>query len=227
MKAIAAVVLGLAILVGFVAYSGLKPAPAPSAPIEAVALQEDTTDVAPSATARRFEIEPGQSQARFVIDEVLRGEPKTVVGATDQVAGELALDPTDPDAAQVGPILINARTFATDSTQRDRAIQNFILQTAEHEYIVFKPTQLLGVPDRAALGQPFNVKIAGELTIRGVARPVTFDATITPESPERLEGSASTTVRYADWGIGIPQVPAVTGVAEQVQLQLDFVARAA
>jgi polyisoprenoid-binding protein YceI len=85
----------------------------------------------------------------------------------------------------------------------------------------------VGLPDRAAVGQPFSFQIVGDLTIRGVARPATFEATVTPESAERLRGSAVTTIRYADWGISIPQVPAVTGVSEQVQLQLDFVAEPA
>jgi hypothetical protein len=35
-----------------------------------------------------------------------------------------------------------------------------------------------------------------------------------------------TTIAYADWGLGIPQVPFVAGVSEQVRLELDFVATA-
>ena len=223
MKFFALSLAGLVGLAGIVSYSFLKPTAPASAPVQAVAVEQ----AGAAAAGRTFAIDPTESQARFVIDEVLRGAPKTVVGATDQVAGQLVVDPTDPDQAQVGTILINARTFATDSTQRDRAIQNVILQTAEHEYITFAPRELVGLPDRAEVGQPFTLQILGDLTIRGVARPATFEATVTPESTERLRGSAVTTIRYADWGIGIPQVPAVTGVAEQVQLQLDFVAESA
>jgi len=221
-----AIVVVLA-LVGSVAYAFFRPPAAPSAPIESVAGATAPNAAPDTSSARVFEIKPEQSQARFVIDEILRGSPNTVVGSTNQVAGQIAVDPTDLDPAQVGPIMINARTFATDSTQRDRLIQNQILQTADHEYIQFQPKQVLGLPTGPAIGQSIPVQIVGDLTIRGVTREVTFDATVTPESTDQIKGSAATTIRYADWGISIPQVPAVAGVSDQVQLQLDFVATSA
>lgn len=220
--------LGIALVVivaviGAGVYAAFKPAPQASAPIESVAV-DAPAPAADNAATRRFEIQPDQSQARFVIDEVLQGSPKTVVGATNQVAGQIAFDPTDLDTAQVGTILINARTLTTDSEQRNRMLQNRILETGDHEYISFEPKQLVGLPDGAADGQTVPIKIVGDLTIKGITREVTFDATVTPASANRLQGSAATTIRYADWGISIPQVPAVAGVADQAQLQLDFVA---
>jgi polyisoprenoid-binding protein YceI len=225
LKAISLALLGLLGLVGVVAYSYLKPAPSASEPIEARALEQPTAAV--DSDARVYEILQEESEARFVIDEVLRGSPKTVVGSTDQVAGQIAVDPTDLDPAEVGTILINARTFATDSEQRNRAIQNQILRTDQHEYITFAPKTLLSLPDDASVGQAVPLQVVGDLTIAGVTREVTFDATITPESEDRLAGSASTTIRYADFGLAIPQVPAVTGVSENVRLELEFVAMAA
>ena len=66
--------------------------------------------------------------------------------------------------------------------------------------------------------------MVGDLTIRGTARETTFDVVVTPTAENRLEGTASSTIRYADWGVSLPQVPSVAGVAEQVALHLDFVA---
>ena len=42
-----------------------------------------------------FVIDPGQSIARFELDEVLRGEDTHVVGTTDQVAGQVQVDLSD------------------------------------------------------------------------------------------------------------------------------------
>jgi polyisoprenoid-binding protein YceI len=64
------------------------------------------------------------------------------------------------------------------------------------------------------------------LTIRDVTRDVTFDVTVTPTAETRLEGTATTTIRYADYGITIPQVRQVASVAEEVRLEIDFVAAA-
>jgi polyisoprenoid-binding protein YceI len=210
-----------------VGYDYVKPAAAVSEPLQALAIDSPTTTAADAATTQRYEIAAGTSQARFVIDEVLSGAPFTVVGSTDQVAGQIALDPTDTESAQIGTMLINARTLATDSTQRDRAIQNRVLNTEEHEYVSFTPTELMGLPSSLNQGETYAFQIVGDLTIRGVAQPVTFDATLTPASSERLEGSAITTIRYADWGISIPQVPMVASVSDDMQLYLDFVATAA
>ncbi len=221
--------IALAVIVALIvvgAYAVFKPGPQASAPIASVAVDAPVA-TADTTTTRRFEIQPGESQARFVIDEVLQGAPKTVVGSTNQVAGQIALDPTDLDTAQVGTILINARTIVTDSEQRNRMIQNRILETGQHEYISFQPKQLVGLPDGAPAGQAVPIKIVGDLTIKGITHEVTFDATVTPASTDRLQGSAATTIRYADWGISIPQVPIVAGVADQAQLQLDFVATVA
>jgi polyisoprenoid-binding protein YceI len=223
-RAMSVPLLGLLALATTFTYL-LKPLAEPAEPLQDVALAQDAPATVGS-TRQVFALLPQESQARFVIDEVLQGSPKTVVGSTNQVAGQLAADPTHLAAAQLGTFTIDARTFATDSSQRDRALQNFVLKTAQHQYISFTPSVLIGLPATTSIGQIVPVWIQGDLTIGDVTRPVTFDATITPESPDRLAGSASSTIRYADWGISIPQVPLVASVADTVQLQLDFAATA-
>ncbi len=165
-----------------------------------------------------------ESEARFVIDEVLNNAPKTVVGATNQVAGEIAVDPQDPTKTRVGTIQVNARSLATDSEFRDRAIKNRILNTDQYEFVTFTPTQIVGLPANGSVGQSYSFQIIGDLTVRDVTKPVTFDVTATPISETRLEGTAQTTIRYADFGLTIPQVRQVASVSEQVRLEIDFVA---
>jgi polyisoprenoid-binding protein YceI len=221
----AVILLAVLVVASFVAYDYLKPTAAASGPIEAIAVQPtQATDSAGQAVV--FEIDQAASEARYVIDEVLRGEPFTVVGETDQVAGQFAVDLSDFDAAQLGVIQINARALATDSSQRDRAVQNQVLLTNEHEYITFAPTALVGLPAELAVGETAAFQVIGDLTIRGVTNPATFEVSLTPAADDRLTGSATTTVRFADWGISIPNVPMVTGVSEEARLELAFEAAA-
>jgi polyisoprenoid-binding protein YceI len=159
-----------------------------------------------------------------VIDEVLNNAPKTVVGTTKQVAGQIEVDPTDPSKSRVGTIQVNARDLTTDSEFRNRAIKNQILQTDQYELITFEPTSLTGLPATGAVGQSYTFQVVGNLTIKGVSKPATFDVTVTPASDTRLIGSATTTIKYADWGITIPQVRQVASVSEDVRLEIDFVA---
>jgi len=217
-------------IVGLVGYNAFRTPAAATGPIQAVPLQATTVTGATTPDAddtQLFQIQPGQSTARFTLTEVLRGEPKTVVGETDQVAGQIAVDPSSPDDAQVGTILINARTLATDDSQRNRMIQNFILSTNDYEYVSFTPTSGIGLPQTATLGTPYRFQINGQLSLKGVTRDVTFDATVTPVTDAQLHGMATTTIQRNDWGLSIPDVPFVANVSDQIQLDLNFVATAA
>jgi polyisoprenoid-binding protein YceI len=173
-----------------------------------------------------FQIVQADSEARFLIDEVLRGDPNTVVGATDQVAGQFAVNPNDLSAAQIGIIRVNARTLATDNDFRNRAIKNQILLTDDYEFVTFAPLEVIGLPERGAVGETYTFQIVGDLTITDVTRQVTFDVTATPTSETRIEGMAATAFPYADFELFIPEVPAVDAVDDEVRLELDFVAAA-
>lgn len=206
------------------------PAPAaaptePAQPTATAATQASPAEPAPAASEPLiFEIVQDRSQARFIIDEVLRGAPKTVVGATNQVAGQVAVDPANPAAAQVGMIQVNARTLETDNNFRNRAIKNQILNTNSYEFVTFQPTDLVGLPASVAVGQPFSIQIVGDLTIRDTTKPATFDVTVTPVSETQLEGLATVTIPYRDFGLAIPDSPSVDTVADNVTLELAFVA---
>src|SRR5207244_27746 len=68
--------------------------------------QPTTATAASDASAQptgsvTLQISQEESEARFIIDEVLNNAPKTVVGTTNQVAGEIAIDPQNPTLARV------------------------------------------------------------------------------------------------------------------------------
>jgi polyisoprenoid-binding protein YceI len=202
-------------------------AEATSAPAEAPTAAPEATvapDPAPAVELAIFEIVSAESQARFIIEEVLRGSPETVIGVTDQVAGQIAIDPANPAATQLGEVRVNARTLATDNDMRNRAIKNFILQTDAFEFVTFQPTELVGLPQTVTVGQPFTFQVVGDLTIRDVTRPTTFDVTVTPVSETRIEGLASVSFPYRDFNLNIPDSPSVDTVADDVALELAFVA---
>lgn len=215
-----------------------------SAPIEAAPIEEEAAEVEPEAMEESeeaaeemdepvdvvesdpitFQIVQAESEARFLMDELLRGEPVTVVGVTDQVAGEILVDFANPAAAQVGTININARTLATDSDFRNKAIKNKILETDAYEFITFAPTAIAGLPDSVSMGDTFTFEMTGDLTIRDITHEVVFAVNITAVSDSRLEGSATSSVARADYNLVIPSVPSVAEVDEDVVIELDFVA---
>ena len=168
----------------------------------------------------------GASEARFFLEEDLRGVRTDVIGRTDQVAGDIVIDFGAPALSQVGVIRTNARTLATDQSQRNSALRSRILRSAEDEFefIEFAPTDLRGLPEAIAVGQSYPLEIEGQLTIVGQALPVVFRGEVLLESEDQLRGEFTALVRYADWGIVIPSIPFIANVDEAVELTLAFVA---
>ena len=201
-------------------------APAEEAPAEAAAPAEQSA--APSAGAITFQITPGAAEARFLIDEVLMGQDKTVVGVTQQVSGDITVDPANPAAAQIGEIRIDARDLTTDDDRRTNQLRRNILKSGQdqYQYITFRPTSISGMPAAVAVGETFTFQVTGDLTIIDTTLPVTFDMTVTPVSEGSLQGSGAAVVQYKDFGISIPSVPFVAGVQDDVRLEIDFTAEA-
>jgi polyisoprenoid-binding protein YceI len=206
----------------------VAPTPSPVAPTTVTTVTTATT-VGPTTgdpAPRLFTIVPAESEARFIVDEVLFGRPNTVVGATDEVSGTISVDLADPTRTTVGVIEVNARSLATDNRFRNRSVNRLILQSNrdEYQYITLTPTAIEGLPTTAAAGDTMSLQLTGDLRIRDIVQPTTFAVTVTAVSEVRLEGLAVGTVRRADFDLQIPSVEGVADVSEEVRLELAFVA---
>ncbi len=186
------------------------------------------TAAAPGIT-HTYEIVPEESEARFMIDEVLLGNPKTVVGRTNQVSGEIVLDMQNPQAVEVGSIQVNARELTTDDSFRNRALRRQILDSAQDEYqfITFTPTEIEGLEDAAVeLETAQTFSLTGELQIRDIVQMVTFEMMVTAVSETELHGFGEAVVLRSDYDLQIPSVPGVANVSDEVMLEIEFVAKA-
>jgi len=184
--------------------------------------------LAPTDGSTLFTIDSSASKASFTIDEELFGNPNTVVGETDKVAGQILVNTQDPSKSQVGEIRIDVSTLVTDNDLRNRTLQGRILQTdtPANQYATFVAKSITGLPESIAVGQQVSFKITGDLTIHQVTKSLTFDATVKAVSDKQITGTASTTVKYSDFGISVPDVPSVTGLGDTVKLALEFTANA-
>lgn len=191
---------------------------------------ETSTATSEPEASTTFIIDSAQSTASFEIDEELRGSPQRVVGTTDQVAGQVLVDPSDLATTQFSDIIVNARTFETDSSQRDRAIRGpVILNSAndEFELVAFMVTSTEGLTGSAQVGDTIEFTVIGELTVKGTTNQESFEVSVTFVDESTIQGTATTTVLRSNYDIGIPSVPSVANVGDEVELSLDFVAVAA
>jgi polyisoprenoid-binding protein YceI len=168
-----------------------------------------------------YEIAPG-STATFTIDEELRGAPKTVVGVSSIVLGQIQIDPEDLSRSEIGTILVNARDFTTDSSNRNRAIRGPILDSEAVEFIEFTPTTIDGLSGPVQPGSPLTFTVTGDLKIRDVINQTSFEVTASIDDRGFLVGSAEATVSRSDFQLTIPNAPGVANVSDEVQLSLDF-----
>jgi polyisoprenoid-binding protein YceI len=196
----------------------------PAATDETDNLAERAIELALTTTA--YAIDSSQSEARFVIDEVLAGDNNTVVGRTRAIEGLITLDQENPAELIVGTIRVDLATLRTDSDRRDTAIRRFVLQTdqTENQFAVFQTSQIVGLPQGVDPDVSYPLILSGALTVHGVTLPTAFEGDAMLTSGGRLQGSFSTTVLRQDFNLSIPNVPLVANVDEQVILELDFVA---
>lgn len=196
----------------------------PSAEAEAQALEPERPE------SIVYEVVTERSEARFIIEEVLRGKPNTVVGTTDQIDGSIAIEYA-ANNVEIGEFVINVRTIKTDDEVRDRSIRTLILESNkdEFEFSTFRPTGTIELPQSIAVGSVISFQVAGDLTVRDVTSPVTFDMRVEIRSEEEIAGTASTTILWEDFDITIPYVGGdsiVASVEDQVDLEMEFIARA-
>ena len=178
-------------------------------------------------TPKLFRIEAARSQARFSVYETF--PEGTAIGATNQIAGDIIVDFVNPSNSQVGTIRINLRSLQTDDPKRDQSIRCCVLLTGrdEYEFGEFKPTSISPLPAQVELNQPISVQITGDLTVRGVTHPATFDVTLNLPDETELHGLATAQVNRRDFGIlnNADNGFDYHGVVDEVTLEFEFVAR--
>lgn len=176
-----------------------------------------------------YRIVAAESEARFSVYETF--PEGTAVGHTREIAGDIFVDFETPSISQLGTIRVNLRTLVTGDLDRDKSIRCCVLLTArsEYEFADFVPIQINGFPEQIVLGQSNELQITGNLTLRGVTKPVTFNVLLTIISPEELKGLATAIVMRSDFSIINDSDNGFDyhGVAEEVALEFEFVARPA
>lgn len=182
---------------------------------------------APEDGIQVFTIIPGESSVTYEVEEVFLNQNNAfnlAVGVTSAVNGEVFVDRENPQNSSIGPVTVDISQFTSDSQRRDNAIRERFLQSAQFPNAVFNPTGIQGLPGSYTEGEPISFQVTGDLTVRDVTRPVTFDVTFVGEG-DTMTGEATTLILMSDFGFGPISIAGILNTEDEVNVKFDFVAR--
>jgi len=172
-----------------------------------------------SAGTTTYQIDPRHSSAGFGVTHLMIS---TVRGEFHGVTGTVVVDERDISRSSVN-VTIDATTVDTREPDRDKHLKSeAFFDVARYPTITFQSTKV----ERSADG---NLKVTGDLTIRGVTKAAILTATL-PKAPikdpwglQRTAVSASTKINRQDFGVAWNQKLDSGGVVvgDDVNITLD------
>lgn len=174
---------------------------------------------APAAFATQYQIDPVHSHAGFTIKHMMVSK---VNGQFKSVKGTVDLDDNKPENTKIDAE-IDATAIDTGDAKRDGHLKSpDFFDVANHPKITFKSKKVTSAG-------PGKYKVDGDLTIRGVTKPVTLDvegfdqAINTPWGTVKRGGTATTTINRKDFGVSWQQNLDKGGVvlSDDVKISLD------
>ena len=177
--------------------------------------------VAPSlAFGASYEIDPAHSAAAFAVKHMM---VSTVRGEFDKVSGTVVLDEKDLKKSRIDAT-IDATTISTRNEKRDAHLKSpDFFDVEKFPTITFKST------DVKAAGKG-KFKVAGDLTLHGVTRPVVLDVESAATEAKDPYGNikrgavATTKLNRKDFGLSWNAALETGGVAvsDEVVVTIDL-----
>lgn len=172
------------------------------------------------AQGAAWQIDGAHSNVQFAVKHMM---VSTVRGQFDKVSGTVAWDGRDAAGAAVD-VLVDAASVNTREAKRDAHLRSAdFFDVEKFPTLVFKSTKI----EPAGQGR---FRMAGNLTLRGVTRPVVFDVTgPTPAIKDpggnlRAGASATTVINRKDFGVVWNRALDGGGlvVSDDVQITIDL-----
>ncbi len=170
------------------------------------------------AQTATWQIDPSHSSAQFAVRHMM---VSNVRGEFAKMSGSVAWDGKTFSGAQV-EATIDAASISTREPKRDDHLRSAdFFDVANHPTLTFKSTKI----EPAGTGR---LKMTGDLTIRGVTRPVVFDVTGPGEVMRDARGAragatAVTAISRKDFGLTWNRAVETGGVVvgDEVTLTID------
>ncbi|MFD9883280.1 YceI family protein [Streptomyces alboflavus] len=172
-----------------------------------------TTTTALSELAGDYVLDAARSRVGFVARHTMGTR---VRGHFDSFEGGAHMDGDDPSRSSAG-LTVQAASIQTHNPKRDEPLRAKFLDADAHPFITFLSTRVAQVD-----GTRFEV--TGDLTVRGVTKPVTVDVELTGAEHDPADGlrvglRGGVTINRKAWGVNWN---AATGVMVGAKVTLEF-----
>lgn len=141
------------------------------------------------------------SRAGYRVQEILFGASHTAVGRTSQVSGGVVISGTQITAAD---FTVDMASVKSDQGARDYQFRSFIMDTADHPHSSFHLTDPIALGTVPAVGRVVNEQATGELTLRGVEQPISFELSAERVSATQIDVTAEIPITFSEWHIPNP-----------------------
>jgi len=138
----------------------------------------------------------------YRVDEVLIGQHSTAVGRGTEVSGSILISGA---TVTEGSFDVAMGSVVSDQSQRNSQFDGPIMEVSRFPTSTLRITGPIVLHTIPAQGATVDYPAAGDLTLRGVTKPVTFTV-----SAERTGGGiavlADIPIRFSTWGIANPSI---------------------
>ncbi|HLK89142.1 MAG TPA: YceI family protein [Polyangia bacterium] len=173
------------------------------------------------AAARTWDIDTSHANAGFRVRHLMVSH---VRGHLGPVSGTVVIDEHDPARSRVD-VSIDARGLDTREPKRDEHLRSADFFDVEHHpTVTFRSTRV-----EAPTGLRGTLRVAGDLTIRGITRPLTLEvepleaAIRDPWGNDRRGVNARARLNRKDWGLkwNLAIEAGGVAVADEVAIEID------
>jgi polyisoprenoid-binding protein YceI len=187
-----------------------------------------------SEGTRTFAVVTDESTARYVVEETfLDGAQERLgiaaglvdtIGESQVVDGSLTLDfSQSPIALQAGNFTVDISALQSDQSMRDNTLQDRWLESGTYPIASFVASGLENFPAEYMEGTEVSFQMVGDITIRDITQPVTWDVTATL-ADGTISGTAVAPLTMTDFGFDPPDFGGVFTVEDAFEVEVDFVA---
>ena len=165
-----------------------------------------------------YTIDPSHSRFGFVVRHAMVSK---VRGQFNEFEGTINVDAAEPTRSSA-ELVIKTASIDTRNAERDAHLRsNDFFAMEEYPEIRFVSTGIEQGEDED------HFKVTGDLTIRGVTKPITFDleftgAAIDPWGNTRIGFEGSTVVNRKDWGVSWNAPLEAGGVLVSEKVTIEF-----